>query len=543
MPKISQLPAGVALTGVEEFAAVQAGATVGLTATQIAALALGTVNPWTAAQAFGGGATAPTRPTGDNTTNIATTAFVQGLISIPEASGCVGDGVTDDTLKFQAALNALGPGQALLCRRKYLIGSITVPANVSIVGEGWYPSVWVQGGGPQANPYLLNSQLRLKTGATITMSDGSALENLLIIHAGMTLPATTNTLATALVAGFADTAITAQRVSVRLERLMVLGFTRLCSITNPGGTGSTRAVIRDIMGDNTNGIMADDAADVSHFSGCHMWPFLTAGVPSVTDANLQRSGVAYYFQNVDDWFTVEDCFSYGYLNGFALVDTSNVSFIRCQADYTPTSGGGNTGFFFTQTTAGLQYASMFGCFTVGQNNSILWNPVGASPGQDTLQVIGCTLVPANGGVAINHTRGFLIAADNLIQGATATGISLASTVAGGDIHDNRFVISTPITNSYAGTALKIHDNAGYNPVGVTAAANVGASPATITAGPSPETHYLNQSGTNTATVAKGTKQIAALKDASTYYPVHLGPNESYIVTWLTTQPTYTKDVH
>jgi hypothetical protein len=34
-----------------------------------------------------------------------------------------------------------------------------------------------------------------------------------------------------------------------------------------------------------------------------------------------------------------------------------------------------------------------------------------------------------------------------------------------------------------------------------------------------------------------------LKEASTYYVVQLGPNESYVVTWATTQPTFTKDVH
>jgi hypothetical protein len=102
---------------------------------------------------------------------------------------------------------------------------------------------------------------------------------------------------------------------------------------------------------------------------------------------------------------------------------------------------------------------------------------------------------------------------------------------------------TAISNSSTASTDRIVDNPGYNPVGVTAAANVGASPATITAGPTPETHYINQSATNTATIAKGTRQIATLAGASTYYTVQLGPNESYTVTWTTTQPTYTKDVH
>lgn len=100
-----------------------------------------------------------------------------------------------------------------------------------------------------------------------------------------------------------------------------------------------------------------------------------------------------------------------------------------------------------------------------------------------------------------------------------------------------------ISNSSTGTTLRILDNTGYNPVGTSAAAVVGASPATITAGATRETHYLKQTATNTATVTKGGQQVAALVNASTYYVVDLGPNESMVVTWATTPPTDTKDVH
>lgn len=91
--------------------------------------------------------------------------------------------------------------------------------------------------------------------------------------------------------------------------------------------------------------------------------------------------------------------------------------------------------------------------------------------------------------------------------------------------------------------VQITGNQGYNPVGATAAITMGASPFTVPAGPSPETHYLNQSATNTATCTQGGQRIAALSVAATYYPVQLGPNESYVCTWTTTAPTYTKFVH
>lgn len=109
-------------------------------------------------------------------------------------------------------------------------------------------------------------------------------------------------------------------------------------------------------------------------------------------------------------------------------------------------------------------------------------------------------------------------------------------------HHNVFNnFNTPIT--IVGAATTAESNQGYNPVGVTASTTMGASPTTITAGASPETHYVNQSATNTATVTKGGQQIATLVGASTYHTIQLGPHESYVTTWLTTAPTYTKDVH
>jgi hypothetical protein len=125
------------------------------------------------------------------------------------------------------------------------------------------------------------------------------------------------------------------------------------------------------------------------------------------------------------------------------------------------------------------------------------------------------------------------------------GIALTSGSRNVSVADNTygspFGGSAFITN--AGTGNVIESNIGYNPVGVTAAVTVGASPATITAGASPETHYIRQSATNTATVAIDGNTIATLVNASTYYTVELPPNTSYVVTWTTTAPTYTKYVH
>jgi hypothetical protein len=156
--------------------------------------------------------------------------------------------------------------------------------------------------------------------------------------------------------------------------------------------------------------------------------------------------------------------------------------------------------------------------------------------------------PAATGTAAIHVGTTASGFNSTVIGNTFTqldyGVILDAAAANVNIQANNFqtIGVSAIANSSTNTNV-IANNWGYNPVGVTAAANVGTSPATICAGPSRETHYLTQSATNTATATEGSQQIAALKTAGAYYSVDLGPNECYIVTWTTTDPTYTKYVH
>ncbi len=121
------------------------------------------------------------------------------------------------------------------------------------------------------------------------------------------------------------------------------------------------------------------------------------------------------------------------------------------------------------------------------------------------------------------TSDFLVITDNDLNGNVNSGLS---------------------NGAPSGTNNLIADNPGYNPIGITAGpTTMGASPFTVTAGASKETHYVRQSATNTATVTKNGQQIASLAQSNTFYAIDLGPSESYVTTWLTTAPTFTRDVH
>src|SRR6202044_915758 len=83
----------------------------------------------------------------------------------------------------------------------------------------------------------------------------------------------------------------------------------------------------------------------------------------------------------------------------------------------------------------------------------------------------------------------------------STGVDLTSAATSINIQGNAFsLVTTPLLNAATANTIVAQNNLGYNPVGVTGPTNVPASPATICAGPAPETHYFLQSATNTATV-------------------------------------------
>ena len=137
----------------------------------------------------------------------------------------------------------------------------------------------------------------------------------------------------------------------------------------------------------------------------------------------------------------------------------------------------------------------------------------------------------------------LKAQNNVITGMSV-GIWLQAGTVLADIQGNTFVgNNTNIFNQSTAVNNIIANNPGYNPVGVSVPATVGASPSTITNGPTPATYYFLQSATNTATVAQGGQTLGTLSSATLPLTVDLGPNESVIVTWATTAPTYTVSVH
>lgn len=351
----------------------------------------------------------------------------------------VGDGVHDDTAALANALANCGTGQKVQISRKYLIGSVTIPTGCTLGGYVGIPEPMYQQAPFAVNPYTFNSLLILKAGATITMDVASAITGVMIVHADLSLPATTDAQATTLLAQFADTAITNTTGSVLIDMVGIFGFAQAVNISNPGNNGPGRSQVFHLWGDNLAGLKISDSPDVSHVAYGHMWPFLTFTITGVSDANLQRPGAAYWYLNVDDWFDVHDNFSFGYAYCVRAEDTSALSMNHQQCDY-PATGGGTYGIYFAHNAGygpfHVEYASCVNCQIIGYANGIYVDTVGAPTGNDTFQLTGSRIITT--GIGLELVHGFALVTGNLWQNQATAAIKIDSDAAGGYFDSSRF---------------------------------------------------------------------------------------------------------
>jgi hypothetical protein len=307
--------------------------------------------------------------------------------------GAAGDGSTDDTAAIQAAIDSLGalggavliPGDAKI----YLASSITVKPNVRLYGviDHGIADYTTQ------NYYSFGSQLLLNTGVTINLQRNAALERLLIIRKGLYSTVPTNAAqAQAVVSAFSGTAVQigsgVQGVGddASVVSCMILGHTNGIVATN-----SNRVTVGSTLIDCTNGFSIDTSFDINRIYSVHCWPFLTAQVPGVGNtpdnpAPNRRSGYGFKLTNYCDWSTLTDCFAYGYATGFWASSASNISFVRCQADYTNPNTGSVCGFKIDGTST---YCSLVDCTSIAGVNGLIADTTGGAASDSAIRVNGC----------------------------------------------------------------------------------------------------------------------------------------------------------
>lgn len=325
--------------------------------------------------------------------------------------GAVGDGVADDTAKFAAAAAALGAkgGTVLIGADKtYLIdNNLTVPTNVTFKGRhNSFQGFFTEG-----------SRIVVNSAKTITLSHTSGFEGCYFLRKGMT---TSENDASA----YAGTLLTGIGNDINLRNLMAVGFNKLFVSSGVG-----RLIADHIQFDCVNGFDITGSLDTPHITRCHGWPFGTvlAASPVTTFGTghyLFRNGTAYKFTNCVDWAKPTDCFAFGYLRGFDIVDSPNMTLLNCGADGVSNAGpgyviSGTRGF---NLSGASKEVTLLGCQAAAQDYGFFINLTSES---DSGLIEGCSVwFIKSAGVSI--ANGSPIIRGNSFRAASAgSGIGVA----------------------------------------------------------------------------------------------------------------------
>jgi len=366
--------------------------------------------------------------------------------------GAVGDGITDDVVSFQNALNhvaSLGGGTVTFYSRYLLAASsLTIPDNVWLKGPLGMPGEILPG--TAADYDSKRGVLFIDPAVSIITSDMSAVSNCIIMRRGLDLPFTSATNATSGIAAFAGTAIQVGGSDTTLSKLLILGFIQ--AITS---SGNERVRCEYVTGDCANGIRIDGAYDICYLNKCHFWPWTTVHQTWTTNALLRRSGNAYKMQDGGDWNKITDCFSYGYYRGFWVSNANSVTLTGCSADNTSTAGVGDHAGAIGFVVDGNSVDTRFiGCQAAAQNAGYnLGQSVNAHATLTSCDSWACS----NQG--INITSGNVSILGGILRGTT-TGVLVHSADSVVNVDNIRFqaISNAPISSLVATNNIHIGKN-------------------------------------------------------------------------------------
>lgn len=209
------------------------------------------------------------------------------------------------------------------------------------------------------------------------------------------------------------------------------------------------------------------------------------------------------------------------------------------------------------STDGIKLVSVTG-YSISNVNVIANSQIGISVGSFGVSGSGCTDGTINGNrIKNNGSGGTTFDGLTLFENTTGTVISgnrindtqatktqryginvfdstVDATISNNDLTGNK---TGSLNNTGAATSLRVSNNNGYNPIGITGSTALGASPATYTAGITPEFVYVGGAA-GTSITKNGFGVNYSTTSGGVYY---LDPGESIIVTYTPTAPTLKAD--
>jgi hypothetical protein len=361
--------------------------------------------------------------------------------------GAIGDGVADDTVAFQKAIDdvsAAGGGAVDFSQRHKISQSLIIKENVWLRGPIGMPGEMLPG--VTADYDSKRGLLIVNPAITISVEDMGALSNCIIMRDGLNLPFTSEAAATAGVAAFSGTAISVNGADVTLEKMLILGFTYAVTAYN-----HERVRCYSLTGDCTNGVLISGAYDICYLDKCHFWPWTTVHQTWTTSALLRRTGSAYKMENGGDWNKISDCFSYGYQRGFYVDNCNSVTISGCGAD-NALPHTGSIGFLISNA---CEDARLIACQAAAQDVAGFY--FGQNAGFHATLTSCDSWYCANSGIAV--TSGDVSILGGILRN-TSNGVLVTSAASLVNIDEVKFQSTSiaPISSSVATENIHIGDN-------------------------------------------------------------------------------------
>jgi hypothetical protein len=390
--------------------------------------------------------------------------------------GARGDGQTDDTAAFQAALDAAraaGGGVVFAPRGNYrFAGSLNVPPGVTL--RGIWESVPAHNGIRDAGlpkptddgtTFLVTGGAGREDGpAFLTLNHNATLKGVVIYHPGQKVNDVPTPYPWA--------------IRMRGKNPAVLAVELLNPYNGINTTGSERHLIRDVHGQPLRrGVLVDQIYDIGRIENVHFNPWWSMK-PKLRQWQMAH-GEAFIFGRTD-WQYVLNTFCFGYHVGYRFTKTKrgvcNGNFLGIGADDCETAVVVEDCAPFGLLITNGEFVSFHGpdptmiAVEAGNHGSVrfvncaFWGPcnqIARIAGPGTVGFSDCTFVQwdrrREGRHAIQAESGAL-----LVRGcefrAPRPQIALGEAVRRAVISDNLFAGPARIKNAAAGTVV-IHDNA------------------------------------------------------------------------------------
>jgi len=451
------------------------------------------------------------------------------IIDVKRDYGATGNGITDDTTAIQSALAA--GGQIYFPAGTYLTtASLSYYSNSHIVGAGrGITIIKVMDGSTLSNAHGVLEPVGWGDGGA------PAVDNVYISN--LTIDGNHDN-----VTGEVDGIVLSKGVDLTLYNCEAyeckeVGFAIDSAVYATGAVRGTLVLGCYSHDNESDGFQAQNGTLI----GCHSYDNGGTGFRNAGSGTAEP----YLYRLI-----LQGCNAYRNASyGIGMAPQAGGTVLTASID--GCYSGDNTGDGFVIGMIGQRISN---CISTGNGEA------GVRVGVDNTSVTNC-VIKNNGQVGSTYTYGIVFFSDRknvVVSGnriyddqssATQTygifGDGYAAGVSGNTIHIFNNDLSDNGTGAIGGNMVlsggnitpqfSIKNNAGYNPVGVSAITE-GASPFTHTADSAPETVYIT--GGTVSSVVKGGVTLFTSTDCT----VELEPSESVVVTY-TVKPDMVRDIH